>query len=95
MIAKRFPNCRYSEDCVQEQGTDKNYRNYSDLTIGKDYRSVAVAMARTGMRSNCAVLDFLLHFFVKKKVEERKNNTHVDKPKSQKHCGFSKNPPLS
>ena len=43
---KRFPDYNYSEDCVQEQGTAKNYKERSGLPNAKKHRSVAVAMAR-------------------------------------------------
>jgi hypothetical protein len=32
-----------------------------------NYQTAAVALARTGTRSDCAVLDFFVTFFVKKK----------------------------
>jgi hypothetical protein len=31
------------------------------------------------MRSNCAALDFLLHFFVKKKVESNKKKQKIER----------------
>ena len=43
--AKDSPNCNCSEDCIQEQGIAKNYKNNNDLTPAVKYRSVAVAMA--------------------------------------------------
>jgi hypothetical protein len=45
MTAQRFPNCNCSEDCVQEQGTAKNYKECIHLCMAKKYQSVAVAMA--------------------------------------------------
>jgi hypothetical protein len=45
MTAQRFPNCNCNEDCIQEQGTAKNYKNNNDLTPAIKCQSVAVAMA--------------------------------------------------
>jgi hypothetical protein len=42
---KRFPACNYGEDCIQEQGTGKNYKVCIRLCTGRKYWSVAVAMA--------------------------------------------------
>ena len=47
--------------------------SYCNLMIDKNYRSVPVAMAGRARGAICAVLDFLLHFCVKTKVEIREN----------------------
>jgi hypothetical protein len=44
-VYERLPNCNLSKDCVQEQGTTKNYKKCIHLCIAKKYRKVAVAMA--------------------------------------------------
>ncbi len=69
MNVQRFPHCSSSEDCVQAQGTDRNYKNCCDLMHAAKQRSVSVALAGKIRGAVNACLDLLLHFCVKTKVE--------------------------
>ena len=59
----RFPDNNYSEDCIQEQGTAKNYKECNDLPNSKKHRSVAVAMAGKIRGAVYACLEFFVTFW--------------------------------
>jgi len=68
MTTKRFPTVTVVKIMYKNKALIV-MSSYYDLTIGKNNRSASVALAGRARGAISAVLDFLLHFCIKTKVE--------------------------